>query len=360
MEHTDKETFTRLLLHWHRSENRRTMPWKGIRDPYRIWLAETILQQTRVEQGLAYYQRFVNAFPTLADLAAASEEEVFRLWQGLGYYNRCRNLLHTARALISDYGGQFPRTYEELLTLKGIGPYTAAAIASFAFHRPCAVVDGNVLRVLSRYFGLDIPVDTQSGKKVYTRLAGELIATDAPAQFNQAIMDLGATICKPRAPLCGQCPFSSTCRAFKLGKPEQFPVKVSRKTVRQRYFHYLVCWYNHKTILQKREGKDIWRGLYEFPMIESETTAGTELLYSPTAWENLLSNTGWELKSISDRQQQLTHQRIHARFFHVVLKKKPEIFSHQLLVHRKQLQQYALPGVIVQYLRDERHGYKNP
>jgi len=351
MEFTHQKEFTRLLLAWHRKENRREMPWKGIRDPYRIWLAEIILQQTRVEQGREYYERFVEAYPTLADLAAAREEEVFRLWQGLGYYNRCRNLLHTARELMKSHGGRFPRNYKELLSLKGIGPYTAAAIASFAFDLPHAVVDGNVLRVLSRYFALNMPIDTQAGKKYYTRLANEMIPPEEPAIFNQAIMDLGATICKPQAPLCRQCPLASLCKAFQLGKQEQFPVKLTRRTVRERYFHYLVCWFGDHTIIQKREGKDIWRGLYEFPMIEKERLAGTELLHEDTAWKNLMPDGSWQLKGIVERQQQLTHQLISARFFYVETDREPRVLNPQILVHCKQLHQYAFPGIIVKYLR---------
>ncbi|SFV31808.1 A/G-specific DNA-adenine glycosylase [Thermoflavifilum thermophilum] len=350
MDFTHQKEFTRLLLDWHRKENRREMPWKGIRDPYRIWLAEIILQQTRVEQGREYYERFVEAYPTLADLAAAREEEVFRLWQGLGYYNRCRNLLHTARELMKSHGGVFPKNYEELLSLKGIGPYTAAAIASFAFDLPHAVVDGNVLRVLARYFALHTPIDTPAGKKYFTRLANELIPPEEPAIFNQAIMDLGATICKPQAPNCGQCPLNSFCKAFHQRKQEQFPVKLTRKTIRERYFHYLVCWFGDKTIIRKREEKDIWCGLYEFPMIERERLAGKELLLEDPAWKNLLPDGCWELKGITERKQQLTHQLIHARFFYVETTREPRILSPQILVQGKQLHQYAFPGIIVRYL----------
>lgn len=346
-----KKAFTKLLLEWHRNENHRVMPWKGIRDPYRIWLAETILQQTRVEQGWAYYERFVQAFPTLADLAVAPEEHIFRLWQGLGYYNRCRNLLHTARELVSHHGGLFPRSYEQLLTLKGIGPYTAAAIASFAFDLPHAVVDGNVLRVLSRYFGWEQPIDTSEGKRLYSSLANELISRESPGAYNQAIMDLGATICRPRVPLCGQCPLARCCKAFEQGKAEQLPVKVSRRTIRQRYFHYLVIWYEDRIVLQRRENKDIWRGLYEFPLLEADAPGGAELLHH-AAWKNLLPDEDWILKSISDRQQQLTHQRIYARFFAVETSRPPAVLAHQILVHRHQLTLYAFPGIIIQYLRD--------
>src|SRR5579859_4925347 len=209
-----KIDFTKTLLGWNSSGNFREMPWKGEKDPYKVWLSEVILQQTRVQQGWAYYEKFINAFPTIHDLAVAPEQQIFKLWEGLGYYSRCRNLIATAKKIDAEYNGRFPSSYEEILALKGIGPYTAAAIASFAFGLPHAVVDGNVTRVLSRYFGNSTPIDTVAGKKLYTELADVLLDKGQPDSYNQAIMDFGATICLPRNPLCADCVQQAGCQAW--------------------------------------------------------------------------------------------------------------------------------------------------
>ncbi|HLA58283.1 MAG TPA: hypothetical protein VK622_05965, partial [Puia sp.] len=206
-----KELFTDRLLEWNKHQNIRSMPWKGIKDPYKIWLSEIILQQTRVEQGWSYYEKFVKAFPTIDDLARAPEEKVFKLWEGLGYYSRCKNLIHTARYISSELNGIFPDNYEDILLLKGIGPYTAAAISSFAFNEPRAVVDGNVQRVLSRYFGIAIPIDSLQGKKLFQELAQTLLDKSFAGIYNQEIMDFGAVVCKPQNPLCTQCVHQQNC-----------------------------------------------------------------------------------------------------------------------------------------------------
>jgi len=210
-----QKKFSALLLRWHLDDNKRQMPWKGERDAYKVWLSEIILQQTRVEQGRAYYERFIKKYPSIKLLAEAKDEEVFKLWEGLGYYTRCRNLLHTARLIATKYNGKFPERYEEIVALKGIGDYTAAAIASFCFDLPYAVVDGNVLRVLSRVFGDKTPVDTNEGKKNFAELANKLLDKSQPGLFNQAIMDFGATICKPAIPTCPLCCLNAICTAYK-------------------------------------------------------------------------------------------------------------------------------------------------
>ena len=229
-----------MLMKWHRLHNSRQMPWKGEKDPYKIWLSEIILQQTRVEQGLAYYNRFIQHYPTIQQLAAAPDQEVLKLWEGLGYYSRCRNLLLTARLIVKEYKGLFPRDYETLLSLKGVGPYTAAAIASFAYNQPYAVVDGNVLRVLSRFFGLDTAIDTMPGKKQFTGLADEVLDKQYPALFNQAIMDFGATVCKPMAPACIDCPARKDCAAFLTGNVNRLPVKEKTLQRKHRWFYYFI------------------------------------------------------------------------------------------------------------------------
>ncbi|MGL6267505.1 MAG: A/G-specific adenine glycosylase, partial [Chitinophagaceae bacterium] len=217
-------------MDWHKVKNTRQMPWKGEKDPYKIWLSEIILQQTRVEQGWDYYNRFIDAFPSVNDLANAPDQVVFKLWEGLGYYARCRNLLHTARTISTEYKGSFPETYDEIITLKGIGPYTAAAISSFAFGLPYAVVDGNVLRVLSRVFGIQDPIDGKKGKDALTDMAEKLLDKKSPGLYNQAIMDFGAVICKPALPLCDTCPVQRVCVAHKKRLVDKLPVK-SQKIV---------------------------------------------------------------------------------------------------------------------------------
>ena len=220
-----KLNFTSTLLHWHAKDNTREMPWKGEKDPYKIWLSEIILQQTRVEQGLAYYNRFISTYPTVFDLAKAKDQTVFKLWEGLGYYNRCRNLLATAKEIVKTFNGKFPNDYETLLTLKGVGPYTAAAIASFAFNAPHAVLDGNVFRVIARYEGIDVPTDTTAGKKIFETRAAALLDKKRAGLYNQAIMDFGATVCKPMAPNCNACPLQKTCVAHATAQVNQIPIK---------------------------------------------------------------------------------------------------------------------------------------
>jgi A/G-specific adenine glycosylase len=231
--------FTKQLLYWNQTANHRSMPWKGESDPYKIWLSEVILQQTRVDQGRAYYEKFIQAYPTIQDLAKAKDEKVFKLWEGLGYYNRCRNLLHTARHISNHSKGIFPNTYEGLLALKGIGPYTAAAIASFAFNLPYAVVDGNVFRVLARFHGISTPTDTKEGITLFNTLSNQHFAKDQPGAYNQAIMDFGATVCTPSNPDCVACNLSSKCVAFNVNKVNQLPVKIKRITKKKRHFEYV-------------------------------------------------------------------------------------------------------------------------
>lgn len=262
--------FSTLLLDWNRHSNDRQMPWKGERDPYLVWLSEIILQQTRVEQGLPYFLRFKEAYPTVRDLADAPEDDVMRLWQGLGYYSRARNLHHTAKQIAYELKGEFPATYHDIVKLKGIGPYTAAAIASFVFGERQAVVDGNVIRVLARVYGIDAPFDTTDGKKHFSQLAQELISTEHPGEYNQAIMDFGATVCTPLSPKCEECPMSGICVAYQQGLIADLPVRSKKIVKKERYFYYLVLKNEKEIIISKRIGDDIWKGLYILPYIESD------------------------------------------------------------------------------------------
>lgn len=343
--------FAALLLRWNREKNDRQMPWKGESDPYRIWLSEIILQQTRVEQGLKYYNNFITTFPAVTDLAAAPEGQVFKLWEGLGYYSRCRNLIATARHIAGERKGRFPDTYEEIRELKGIGPYTAAAISSFAFNLPHAVVDGNVFRVLSRIFGIATPTDSTAGKKYFTALAQELLDQKQPGLYNQAIMDFGATVCKPVAPLCPVCPFNKDCYAYLHGKTAELPVKEKKIAIRKRWFYYLVAEYRGRIAIRQRVGKDIWQQLFEFPMVEMEQEQETGIVLQQAGKNGWLQKDAYETTGISPLyKQQLSHQLIAARFIRLKLKKKPAGPDDWVWLSRDELSGHAFPGIINQYL----------
>ena len=259
--------FRESLLNWF-AQNHRPLPWKGEKDPYKIWLSEIILQQTRVGQGLPYYQHFATRYPSVRDLAAAPEDELLKLWEGLGYYSRARNLHATTKYIAGELNGVFPATYEGIRALKGIGDYTAAAIASFAFNLPHAVIDGNVYRVIARFFGVETPVDTPAAKKEFSAIARQLLDLQRPGDFNQAMMDFGATCCAPRQPRCTSCPVRTECAAFQSGRVSALPVKSKAAARKERFFVYLVADHRGTTRMQKRTGKDIWRNLYEFPLLE--------------------------------------------------------------------------------------------
>ncbi|MBK7938823.1 MAG: A/G-specific adenine glycosylase [Lewinellaceae bacterium] len=261
--------FSQQLMAWF-AKNHRPLPWKGEKDPYKIWLSEIILQQTRVEQGLPYYQRFVSRYPTIQHLADAPEDEVLKLWEGLGYYSRAKNLHATARSISNELNGIFPGTYNGIRSLKGVGDYTAAAIASFAFDLPHAVIDGNVYRVLSRFFGIATPTDTSAGKKEFATLAQQLINPARPGDYNQAIMDFGATHCTPRQAKCKSCPMQEKCVACQSGQVATLPVKSKTPERKERFFIYLVADFQGTTWVKKRSEKDIWHNLYEFPLLETD------------------------------------------------------------------------------------------
>ncbi len=349
------QQFRYSLLEWY-SASDRPLPWKGKKDPYLIWLSEIILQQTRVEQGLPYYQKFVENYPTVHDLAQAPEDDVIKLWEGLGYYSRARNMHAAAKFIVSEYGGNFPDTYREILNLKGVGPYTAAAIASFAFDLPYAVVDGNVYRVLSRYFDIEEPIDTTAGKKLFSQLASQLIDTEKPATYNQAIMDFGATHCTPKAPACATCLLQPGCVAYNNSKVRQLPVKSKKIVKKVRYFHYLITDYEGYVAIHKRQQKDIWQGLYEFPMLELDhSTRNFEELNSTKAWAELIQEKDLTLKKISPPYQQvLTHQKIIAVFYELEAKSAVENYYESVTVtDRKNLNTFAFPKLIDCYLKDK-------
>jgi A/G-specific adenine glycosylase len=348
-----KTAFTKGLLLWNSEQNTRQMPWKGEKDPYRIWISEIILQQTRVEQGLAYYNNFIRSFPTVQQLAKAPDEKVFKCWEGLGYYSRCRNLLATARLIVKEYQGRFPDTYEEIIALKGVGPYTAAAISSFAFQLPHAVVDGNVFRVLSRFFGIDTATDSTAGKKLFTTLAQDLLEHRQPGIYNQAIMDFGAVICKPAAPLCSTCTLQKKCVAFQQNKVDVLPVKQKKTAVRERWFNYFVLLCKDEVAVQQRTQKDIWQDLYEFPLLESDRATRPATLLKQDAFKKWLGNAViTRSETVVKEKQLLSHQRIHGQFICLELDRKPAVVKKWQWVKKKKLSMYSFPGLINQYLSE--------
>ena len=350
----DKNHFFAVsLLEWATAISR-PLAWKGEKNPYFIWLSEVLLQQTRAEQGRPYYERFIKAFPKIEDLAAAAEDQVFKLWEGLGYYNRARNLHFTAKYVVEKYNGIFPNTYEEIRQLKGVGDYTAAAIASFAFDLPRAVLDGNVYRVLSRFFGIKIAIDSNEGKKEFAKLAQKLLADNAPAAYNQAIMDFGAVHCKPKNPLCATCLHNTKCEAFAQKLQAILPIKSKKIKHKERYFYYVIYRFEDKILLNKREEKDIWQGLYDFPLLELAYLEQKENLIENADFQQFI-NKNKSIKSISEPYyQQLTHQKIIAFFIEIELKNKTELDNKNWKwIENEQLKDYANPKIITNYLENQ-------
>ena len=307
--------FSDKIQLWY-SIHKRDLPWRFDNDPYRIWLSEVILQQTRVVIGESYFNLFTSTFPTVHHLANASEDQVLKLWQGLGYYSRARNLHKTAKLIANDFNGLFPNTYTELLALPGVGPYTAAAISSICFQLPHAVVDGNVYRVLARYFGIGDPIDKGQAKRRFETLANELLDAKQPGNYNQAIMEFGALQCKPKAPACDLCILKDSCVALQKNKVNDYPVKQSSKPVKKRYFNYLVPLLpNKQTVLIQRKGKDIWQHLYEFPLLESNSPLTLENISKESNLPEWVTADEVSLFNPSPWVHQLTHQRIYASFW---------------------------------------------
>lgn len=350
IEDTARRFFTRQLMSWNQDKNQRNMPWKGEKDPYKIWLSEVMLQQTRVSQGLEYYNRFVAAFPSIVDLANAADEKVVKMWEGLGYYSRCRNLLHTARYISFELGGQFPQHYDQIIQLKGVGPYTAAAIVSFAYNQPYAVLDGNVFRVISRFLGIETPIDTNTGKKEFEELAQSLLDKAHPGLYNQAIMDFGATVCKPGTPNCGTCLLAKHCAAFLNGQVNQLPVKSKTITKKKRWFTYFIFHSKGYLAVRQRKQKDIWQGLNEFYLYESEKAISWTASSVQEWLKQQLAIESAKVKSISPTQvQQLTHQQVSGQFIHVELPSVPAALKSLDWIQEKQMGEFAFPKLINAY-----------
>jgi A/G-specific adenine glycosylase len=342
--------FSNVLIKWY-LQNKRDLPWRNTTNPYPIWLSEIMLQQTRVAQGMPYFLSFTTAFPTVFDLATANEEEVLKLWQGLGYYSRARNLHKTAQYIASDLAGIFPDNYSDLLKLKGVGEYTAAAIASFSYNEAVPVVDGNVFRVLSRYFDIETDIAQASAKKEFAALAFELMPKDNPATFNQAIMEFGALQCVPKSPNCGICVFNESCAALQKKKVDQLPVKSKKVKVRNRYFNYLVVAdENDNTIIQKRTDKGIWHNLYEFPLIETDKEEDFDFITKQIQSDYFQDNSILSILEDNDKSiiHKLSHQHLHIKFWKVNLNG-----SIENGINNAVLKTFPFPIVIYNFIEKE-------
>lgn len=342
-------TFSAQIISWYK-QNKRDLPWRGIKDPYKIWLSEIILQQTRVEQGTPYYIRFIEKFPTIHNLAEAQEEEILKLWQGLGYYSRARNLHFAAKQVILDFDGKFPNKYEDILSLKGIGEYTAAAIASFAYDLPHAVIDGNVYRLLARYFGIHIIINSTEGKKTFSALANELLDKQNVNEYNQGIMEFGSQQCKPFNPDCNTCPLQESCVAFLKKSVDVLPMKLKKNKQKKLYFDYFFIEYDGYTYLKKRRNKGIWQNLYDFPLIENEKKPNKKEIISKA---KLFLNDSFEVfKSSKEYKHILSHRAIFARFWSIKILSEPT-FKNIQKIPLEDLEKYPIPRLIELFLRDE-------
>jgi len=348
---TENQAFSSHIISWYRA-NPRELPWRGIDDPYKIWLSEIILQQTRVAQGLPYYYAFSETYPTVKDLAIAPDSEVLRLWQGLGYYSRARNLHSCAKYIWHELGGKFPDNYQDLLKLKGVGTYTAAAISSFAYGEVKAVVDGNVFRVLARFFGIETDIASGKAKKQFEALGDQLIPQSNPGEFNQAMMDFGSRLCVPKNPECEICPLKSTCFAFQKGMVKDLPVKINKTKVKERNLHYLVIQCGQDYVWNQRKAGDIWEGLHDFPLEEDRGENSPQLTLPTSEKPQPLSKNYRHI---------LSHQKLNASFskLDIPTEKYPELSQWcedggYMLVAENEIEFLAKPKLIVNFLND--HG----
>ncbi len=334
------QLFHHQLLQWY-DANHRILPWRDTQNPYIIWVSEIILQQTRVAQGFDYFMRFVERFPTVADLAAAEEDEVLRYWQGLGYYSRARNMHAAAQQIMQDFNGVFPVAFEDVKSLRGVGDYTAAAICSFAYGAQYAVLDGNVYRVLARLFDNETVFDTPAGKRLFHSLAEDILNRDNPAAHNQAMMEFGALYCVPTSPDCAACPLQVHCEAYRHNTVELLPVRKEKQPLKDRYLHFFIYrTYDDFTLIHRREGNDIWKHLYEFPLVETPTEQEVSCDYCPVSSIQ---------HPISTFTHVLSHQRLHARFYYIRCEELPTI-PDTLRVHWSELDDYAFPQLIIKAL----------
>lgn len=346
--------FQKGLYDWS-SKNPRPMPWKGEKNPYLIWLSEIILQQTRVEQGLPYFEKFKEKYPTVKDLANAPEDEVMKMWEGLGYYSRARNLHFTAKYISNDLNGVFPSDFDTIKKLKGVGDYTASAIASFAFDLPHAVLDGNVFRIFSRFLGIESPIDTTTGKKEFKSITQQFLDKKEPAKYNQAIMDFGATQCTPANPNCTICPMQKHCSAFSKKLISVLPIKSKKIKKRDRFFNYLVFKHGDTIVLNKRQQKDIWLNLYDFPLVEASSLLSQKELLENEIFQKIIGTQTFTIKKASKPfKQLLTHQKIIAVFWEIELKSAlPMNDSSFFEVKQKNINNFAFPKIVDLYFKDK-------
>ncbi len=345
------DLFSEAIISWYQ-HNKRELPWRETTDPYKIWVSEIILQQTRVAQGYSYYLRFTTAFPTVKALAEASLDDVLKQWQGLGYYSRARNMHQTAKFIVAGCKGKFPQSYEELMKLKGIGDYTASAIATFAFKVPIAAVDGNVYRIFSRYLGISTPIDTTQGKKEIHAIAQEMVDKDRPDIYNQAIMDFGATVCSPKKPLCYECPVFESCYAFRNSCVNKLPAKSKKIKVRTRYFSYFLIKYGDFTYIKKRQNDDIWHSLYEFPLIETSEEQNPDDIRKTEGWKQLFGRATANILSVSPLiKYPLSHQSLMVRFYIVELQSISYLLRNSYTkVRIDGVSDYSTPRLIDSYM----------
>lgn len=349
-----KKFFTTTLLHWNTVENKRQMPWKEEKDPYKIWISEIILQQTRVNQGTDYYNRFIQYFPDVKSLATAPEKKIYKLWEGLGYYTRCKNLIQTAKFIYYNLGGNFPEKYEDILSLKGIGNYTASAIASFAFNQRYAVLDANVFRVLARFFGIALSINLSEGKRFYGELSQLLLDKKNPGAYNQAIMDFGAVVCRPSLPLCTECVLRTKCFAFRNTKVNELPVKTKVNKQKARFFNYIIVEYKNRFYIRKRTEKDIWQNLYEFILIETESPSKEKEIFAHEKFISFFDDQEFKIKFVSKvLPQKLTHQIIHGQFFHFTILKPLKNRGKYFLASEEEIKLLPFPKLITSFFTDK-------
>ena len=341
----DKHPISTLLIDWY-NQNKRNLPWRNSRNPYFIWLSEVILQQTRVDQGTAYYHKFTERYPTIKDLAEAPEEDVMLSWQGLGYYSRARNLHAAAKSVVTEHKGEFPNTYQNIRSLKGVGDYTASAVASIAYDLPHAAVDGNVNRVISRLFEVEENPLLPPGKRKIQEISNMLLDTANPGTYNQAMMELGATVCKPRNPECGNCPLSQYCQAFTSGRQHDFPVKGEKTKVKTRYLHFVIFKdAENRVLVSRRAANDIWKGLYQFPLIETDSPIEAHMLNIPGT-ENMTL-----IKVQTNIRHLLTHRELIIGFYHFAGKELPTEYWTEFEVRDAlELTKLAFPRAITRHL----------
>lgn len=344
----------KTFVTWY-EQNKRALPWRETNDPYPIWISEIILQQTKVNQGISYYYNFIKQFPDIYTLANAPIEKVLKIWQGLGYYSRARNMHYAAQQVINQYQGKFPANFQELLKLKGIGEYTAAAIASIAFNIPEPALDGNVYRVLSRLYGIAESPQKADGKKIFRQKAMELIKNQSPGIFNQALMEFGALQCIPKNPDCTRCVLKNLCFAFKNNMVNELPLKKQRIKQRQRYFHFLHIHYQNKIYIEQRTQNDIWKLLYQLPLIETNKPVNTENLTKQTLWKNLFKGTRVNIQNISKEIiHQLSHQKLFTKFYYINIDHPNSyLLKNYMEINAEDIEKYSIPKLLDNFLRNK-------